>query len=95
MPGDVDPKTASGGRRGDDERPPVTTTFSDADGVCGVVTVKHGVLWRVRLDRGGEAMAHLSGGLSHNDPRVRSGCRVLVDLSPLNPARGRILKLLR
>lgn len=95
MSDDARPQTASGGRRGGDGRSPVTaTTLADADGVFGVVTGKDGDLWRVRLDSGGEARAHVSRGLSHNDPRMRSGCRVLLDLSPYDPARGRVLKIL-
>ena len=50
---------------------------------------------RVWLMRGEEVLAHAAGGKEVNFVRMRPGDRVLVEVSPHDRRRGRIVKLLR
>jgi len=47
--------------------------------------------FRVRLDDGREVLAHLSGKLRLNYIRILVGDRVVVELSPYDDKRGRIV----
>ncbi len=46
-------------------------------------------LYRVRLDGGEPVMAHIADRLDRNFIRVLVGDRVVVELSPVDPGRGR------
>ena len=52
-------------------------------------------LFRVRLDDGGEILAHLSGKMRLNHIRVLPGDRVRVEFSPYDTTKGRITHRLR
>ncbi|MEK9147974.1 MAG: translation initiation factor IF-1 [Patescibacteria group bacterium] len=52
-------------------------------------------LFRVRLDDGGEILAHLSGRMRMNHIRVLPGDRVRVELSPYDQTKGRIVQRLK
>jgi len=47
--------------------------------------------FRVKLDDGREVLAHLSGKLRLNYIRILVGDRVVVELSPYDDKRGRIV----
>jgi translation initiation factor IF-1 len=49
---------------------------------------------RVALDGGRQVLAHLPGGLQRNFVRVLVGDRVLVQLSPHDLGRGRVVRRL-
>jgi translation initiation factor IF-1 len=51
-------------------------------------------LYRVRLDEGRTVTAHIGGRIDRNFIRVLVGDRVRVELSPLDPGRGRIVEKL-
>jgi translation initiation factor IF-1 len=48
-------------------------------------------MFRVQLDSGPEVLAHISGKMRKYYIRILLGDRVLVELSPYDPTRGRIL----
>ncbi len=48
-------------------------------------------IFRVKLDDGREVLAHLSGKLRLNHIRILVGDRVVVELSPYDDKRGRIV----
>ena len=48
-------------------------------------------LFRVKLDDGREVLAHLSGKLRLHYIKITVGDRVLVELSPYDDKRGRII----
>ena len=50
---------------------------------------------RVKLDNEDRVLAHFAGAAKANFVRLRPGDRVVVELSPQDPGRGRIVKLLR
>ena len=50
---------------------------------------------RVELESREEVLAHAAGGKEVNFVRMRPGDQVLVELSPHDRRRGRIVKLLR
>ena len=50
---------------------------------------------RVQLESREEVLAHAAGGKEVNFVRMRPGDRVLVEISPQDRKRGRIVKLLR
>ena len=52
-------------------------------------------LFRVRLDDGGEILAHLSGRMRLHFIRVLPGDRVRVELSPYDQTKGRIVQRLK
>jgi translation initiation factor IF-1 len=51
--------------------------------------------FRVTLDNGFQVMAHLSGKIRRNYIRILVGDRVLVELSPYDLTKGRIVYRLR
>jgi translation initiation factor IF-1 len=53
-----------------------------------------GALYRVRLDAGPTITAHVGGRFDRNFIRVLVGDRVRVELSPVDPGRGRIVEKL-
>ena len=58
----------------------------------GVVTqALPNAMFRVQLDSGPEVLAHISGKMRKYYIRILLGDRVLVELSPYDPTRGRIL----
>jgi len=50
--------------------------------------------FKVRLDNGKEILAHLSGKLRLNFIRIVLGDRVVVELSPYDETKGRIVRRL-
>jgi translation initiation factor IF-1 len=50
--------------------------------------------YRVELESRERVLAHAAGAKAKNFVRLRPGDRVCVELSPHDPARGRILKVL-
>lgn len=52
-------------------------------------------LFRVRLDDGGEVLAHLSGKMRLRFIRVLPGDRVRIELSPYDQTKGRIVYRLK
>ena len=50
---------------------------------------------RVKLENEGLVLAHAPGAAKANFMRVRPGDRVQVELSPHDPGRGRIVRLLK
>ena len=59
-----------------------------------VELLPHAVV-RVKLDNQDVVMAHAAGATKTNFVRVRPGDRVQVELSPHDPGRGRIIRLLK
>ena len=58
----------------------------------GTVTqVLPGTMFRVRLDNQHEVLAHISGKMRKNFIRILPGDKVLVELSPYDLTRGRII----
>jgi translation initiation factor IF-1 len=47
--------------------------------------------FRVQLEGGAEAMVHLSGKVRKHHIRILPGDKVLVELSPYDESRGRII----
>jgi translation initiation factor IF-1 len=60
-----------------------------AEGV--VVEALPNAMFRVQLDTGPEVLVHISGKMRMHYIRILLGDRVLVELSPYDPTRGRIL----
>ena len=50
---------------------------------------------RVQLENQSLVLAHTAGAAKTNFMRVRPGDRVRVEISPSDPGRGRIVRLLR
>lgn len=50
--------------------------------------------FRVRLDNGKEVLAHLSGKMRLYHIRILPGDRVIVEMSPYDDKRGRIIRRL-
>ena len=48
-------------------------------------------MFKVALDNGHEVLAHISGKMRKNFIRILPGDRVLVELSPYDLTRGRIV----
>ena len=48
-------------------------------------------MFRVQLENGHEVLAHISGRMRMNYIRILKGDRVLVELSPYDLSKGRIL----
>ena len=67
---------------------------SDA-AIVGIVTelLPHATV-RVKLQNESLVLAHAAGAVKVNFVRLRPGDRVQIELSPNDPARGRIVKLL-
>ena len=64
--------------------------------IQGVVTqcLSNG-MFRVKLENGFVVLAHLSGKIRQNYIRILLGDQVIVDLSPYDLTRGRIIRRLR
>lgn len=60
-----------------------------------VVELLPRLTWRVELADGSRAVAHAAGEGAKNFVRIRPGDRVAVRLSPHDPGRGRIVRLLK
>lgn len=56
-----------------------------------VVETLPNAVFRVQLENGHEVMAHISGKIRMNFIRILPGDRVLMELSPYDLSRGRIL----
>ncbi len=56
-----------------------------------VVEALPNAMFRVRLDNGHEVLAHISGRMRMYYIRILLGDRVLVELSPYDLTRGRIV----
>ncbi len=56
-----------------------------------VVETLPNAVFRVQLENGHEVMAHISGKIRMNFIRILPGDRVLLELSPYDLSRGRIL----
>ena len=52
------------------------------------------LVYRVELERKQTVLAHAAGNLNRNFVRLLPGDRVEVELSPLDPTRGRIVRKL-
>lgn len=48
-------------------------------------------MFKVQLDNGHKVLAHISGKMRKNFIRILAGDRVLVELSPYDLSRGRIV----
>ncbi|NMB92512.1 MAG: translation initiation factor IF-1 [Parcubacteria group bacterium] len=58
----------------------------------GIVTeALRNAMFRVSLTTGEEILAHLSGKLRLHRIKILSGDKVVVELSPYDPKRGRII----
>ena len=60
-----------------------------------VVDLLPSAVVRVKLENESLVLAHAAGATKTNFVRMRPGDRVQVELSPHDPGRGRILKLLK
>jgi translation initiation factor IF-1 len=52
-------------------------------------------MFNVQLDNGFEILAHISGKIRKNHIKILLGDRVIVELSPYNLSRGRIIYRVR
>lgn len=59
-----------------------------------VVETLPSTTFRVRLDNGHEVLAHISGRMRVNYIRLLPGDRVLLELSPYDLTKGRVVKRL-
>ena len=50
--------------------------------------------FRVRLDSGGEVLAHLSGKMRIHYIKILPGDRVILEMTPYDKTRGRIIRRL-
>ena len=60
-----------------------------------VVETLPNAMFRVELENQHQALAHISGKMRKHFIRILPGDRVLVELSPYDPTRGRIVHRLR
>ena len=60
-----------------------------------VVELMPNAVVRLQLDNQGQVLAHAASATKTNFVRVRPGDRVEVKLSPHDPGRGRIVRLLK
>jgi translation initiation factor IF-1 len=60
-----------------------------------VVELLPSAVVKVKLENEAVVLAHAAGAAKTNFVRVRPGDRVQVELSPHDPGRGRIVKLLK
>ena len=67
-------------------------TRNDRVDLQGVVVEQlPSALYRVKLDDGPQMVAHVASRVDRNFVRVLVGDRVRVELSPVDPGRGRIV----
>ena len=64
------------------------------DVVGAVVEQLPRALYRVRLDQGPTVLAHIADRIDRNFVRILVGDRVSLELSPVDPGRGRIVEKL-
>jgi translation initiation factor IF-1 len=62
--------------------------------VAIVVELMPSAIVKVKLENEAVVLAHAAGAVKTNFVRVRPGDRVEVELSPHDPGRGRIVRLL-
>lgn len=60
-----------------------------------VIETLPSLLFKVKLENGKEVLAHLAGKLKLNNIKVLSGDKVLIELSPYDEKRGRIVYRLK
>ena len=60
--------------------------------VGAVLEILPSGLYSVRLDEGPQVLAHIADRMDRNFIRVLVGDRVRVELSPIDPRRGRIVE---
>jgi translation initiation factor IF-1 len=80
---------------------PATTTFSDEEAMAkkdGVIEIEGAVvealpnaMFRVELTNGHRVLAHISGKMRQHYIRILPEDRVIVELSPYDLTRGRIV----
>jgi translation initiation factor IF-1 len=63
--------------------------------VATVVELLPNATYRVELESREQVLAHAAGARVKNFVRVRPGDRVCVELSPHDPGRGRITRVVR
>jgi translation initiation factor IF-1 len=63
--------------------------------VARVVELLPNATYRVELETREQVLAHAAGVRTRNFVRVRPGDRVSIELSPHDPGRGRITKVLK
>lgn len=81
----------SGGGPSTPKEEPVNTKEQGIE-VQGVIAENlPNAMFRVKLESGHEVLAHVSGKIRMNFIRILPGDRVLVELSPYDLTRGRIL----
>jgi len=94
------PQRRRGGKRGQrqaENRPPTAAERAPEDKEAGIEVegvVKENLpnaTFRVELQNGHEVQAHVSGKIRMHFIRILPGDRVLVELSPYDLQRGRIL----
>lgn len=74
------------------KKPRSSKRKSDKIEVEGVVTeALPNTMFRVKLENGHEVLAHISGKMRMYYIRILLGDRVLVELSPYDLSRGRII----
>ncbi|MCK5707193.1 MAG: translation initiation factor IF-1 [Candidatus Aureabacteria bacterium] len=56
-----------------------------------VTTILPNTMFRVKLDNGHEILAHISGKMRMHFIRILPGNRVLVEMSPYDLTKGRII----
>jgi translation initiation factor IF-1 len=96
-PGGGRPGGGRPGGRGGGGRKPAPTPSDEPEKeqgieVQGVIAENlPNAMFRVKLESGHEVLAHISGKIRMHYIRILPGDRVLVELSPYDLARGRIL----
>jgi translation initiation factor IF-1 len=68
---------------------------SEREKVATVIEILPNATYRLELESREQVLAHAAGARVKNFVRVRAGDRVAVELSPHDPGRGRITKLLK
>ncbi len=81
--------SGGGGGAPKEEQPDVKEQGIEVQGV--IAENLPNAMFRVKLESGHEVLAHVSGKIRMNFIRILPGDRVLVELSPYDFARGRIL----
>ena len=93
-PGGGRPGGGGGGRRPAPRPTPEESGDNKEQGieVQGVISENlPNAMFRIKLESGHEVLAHVSGKIRMNFIRILPGDRVLVELSPYDLERGRIL----
>ena len=68
---------------------------TDKGQVARVLELLPNAVYRLELESRQQVLAHAAGAAEKNFVRVRPGDRVRVELSPHDPGRGRITKVLK